>query len=170
MSIVLLLSFSYSLVSLSIMMIQPMSLGFMVMCIGIASSALVSFISYPWYGFMLFLVYIGGLLVMFMYIISLIPNLIFLSMKIFFFFFLYMTGIFLAVFFSVYNYVDLGLMEFVYMNMNNLSMGNSGLVLMNYNFFCYILLGVLLLLVLISVVKICYYCEGPLRVFKYKYA
>nr|YP_010610652.1 NADH dehydrogenase subunit 6 [Cirrothauma murrayi]WAP91407.1 NADH dehydrogenase subunit 6 [Cirrothauma murrayi] len=170
MSMMLLLTFSYTLVSLSVMMIQPLSLGFMVMLVSVASSGLVAFISYPWYGFMLFLVYIGGLLVMFMYIISLIPNLIFMSMKIFFFFFLYMIGVIFAIFFSLYNYMDLGLMEFMYMNMNNMSMGNSGLIMMGYNFFCYVLLGVLLLFVLISVVKICYYCEGPLRVFKYKYA
>nr|YP_010610678.1 NADH dehydrogenase subunit 6 [Cirrothauma magna]WAP91433.1 NADH dehydrogenase subunit 6 [Cirrothauma magna] len=170
MGMILLLSFAYSLVSLSIIMIQPLSLGFMVMLVSIISSVLVSFITYSWYGFMLFLVYIGGLLIMFMYIISLIPNLIFLSMKIFFFFFVYMVGIFLVVFFSLYNYMDLGVMDFFYMNMNNMSMGNSGLIMINYNFFCYVLLGMLLLFVLISVVKICYYCDGPLRVFKYKYA
>nr|WAP91446.1 NADH dehydrogenase subunit 6 [Cirrothauma sp. LA-2022] len=170
MGMMLMLSFSYSLVSLSVMMIQPLSLGFMIALISIISSSLVAFLSYSWYGFMLFLVYIGGLLVMFMYIISLIPNLIFLSKNIFFFFFFYMIGIFFCCFFSLYNYMDFSLVEFEYMNMNNISMGNSGLIMMNYNFFCYVLLGVLLLFVLISVVKICYYCDGPLRVFKYKYA
>nr|WAP91511.1 NADH dehydrogenase subunit 6 [Grimpoteuthis sp.] len=170
MGLILLLSISFSLISFSIMIIQPLSLGFMLMVISIMSSILVSFISYSWYGYMLFLVYIGGMLVMFMYVISLIPNFIFLSFKMtlfFFFFFFCMLMIFL---FTLYNYMDLSGMDFMYMNMNLMSMGNSGLIMMKYNFFCYVLLGVLLLFVLISVVKICYYCDGPLRVFKYKYA
>nr|YP_010610704.1 NADH dehydrogenase subunit 6 [Luteuthis dentatus]WAP91472.1 NADH dehydrogenase subunit 6 [Luteuthis dentatus] len=170
MSLMLLLSIMFSLISFSIMIIQPLSLGFMLMILSITSSILVSFITYSWYGYMLFLVYIGGMLVMFMYVVSLIPNLIFLSLKMMMFFFFFFMCMLMVFLFTLYSYMDLSSMEFMYMNMNLMSMGNSGLIMMEYNFFCYILLGVLLLFVLISVVKICYYCNGPLRVFKYKYA
>nr|YP_010610626.1 NADH dehydrogenase subunit 6 [Opisthoteuthis californiana]WAP91381.1 NADH dehydrogenase subunit 6 [Opisthoteuthis californiana] len=168
MSMMLLLSFSFALISLTTMMIQPLSLGLMLMVISIMSSVVVSFISYPWYGYMLFLVYVGGMLVMFTYVISLIPNILFLSLKGFSLFFFFFFSVLLMMYYSLYNCMNLNVMGFNYMNMNTMSMGNSGLIMMAYNFFCYILLGILLLLVLISVVKICYYCEGPLRVFKYK--
>nr|QQV69869.1 NADH dehydrogenase subunit 6 [Opisthoteuthis sp. JN-2021] len=168
MSMMLLLSFSFALISLTTMMIQPLSLGFMLMILSIISSMMVSFISYSWYGYMLFLVYVGGMLVMFMYVISLIPNTLFFSMKGVFFFFLFFFCVLLMIYFSFYSYMNLNMMEFIYMNMNTMSMGNSGLIMLGYNFYCYIMLGMLLLFVLISIVKICYYCEGPLRVFKYK--
>nr|YP_010610717.1 NADH dehydrogenase subunit 6 [Opisthoteuthis grimaldii]WAP91537.1 NADH dehydrogenase subunit 6 [Opisthoteuthis grimaldii] len=168
MSMMMMLSFGFALISLTTMMIQPLSLGFMLMIISILSSVVVSFISYPWYGYMLFLVYVGGMLVMFMYVISLIPNTLFISVQGFVLFFLFFFSMLLIINFSLYNYMNLNVMEFIYMNMNTISMGNSGLIMMGYNFYCYVSLGVLLLFVLISVVKICYYCEGPLRVFKYK--
>nr|YP_010610691.1 NADH dehydrogenase subunit 6 [Opisthoteuthis massyae]WAP91459.1 NADH dehydrogenase subunit 6 [Opisthoteuthis massyae]WAP91485.1 NADH dehydrogenase subunit 6 [Opisthoteuthis massyae] len=168
MSMMMLLSFGFALISLTTMMIQPLSLGFMLMVISILSSVVVSLISYSWYGYMLFLVYVGGMLVMFMYVISLIPNTLFISTKGFILFFLFFFSVLLVINFSLYNYMNLNVMEFIYMNMNTISMGNSGLIMMGYNFYCYVMLGVLLLFVLISVVKICYYCEGPLRVFKYK--
>nr|WAP91524.1 NADH dehydrogenase subunit 6 [Opisthoteuthis sp.] len=168
MSMMLLLSFGFTLVSLATMMIQPLSLGFMLMVISIISSVIISFITYPWYGYMLFLVYVGGMLVMFMYVISLIPNTLFISATGSLFFFFFFSCVLLMINFSLYDYMNLNMMEFIYMNMNTVSMGNSGLIMMGYNFYCYIMLGVLLLFVLISVVKICYYCEGPMRVFKYK--
>nr|YP_514817.1 NADH dehydrogenase subunit 6 [Amphioctopus fangsiao]AWX90649.1 NADH dehydrogenase subunit 6 [Amphioctopus fangsiao]AWX90684.1 NADH dehydrogenase subunit 6 [Amphioctopus fangsiao]AWX90696.1 NADH dehydrogenase subunit 6 [Amphioctopus fangsiao]AWX90708.1 NADH dehydrogenase subunit 6 [Amphioctopus fangsiao]AWX90720.1 NADH dehydrogenase subunit 6 [Amphioctopus fangsiao] len=170
MVLMMMFSLGFSVISLLIVLIQPLSLGFMIMLVSMFMSVLISFFVYSWYGFMLFLIYVGGLLVMFMYIISLIPNLIFFSKGML----LYMVVGFLSFFMmnimSMYMYLDLGIISMKMMNISVLSLGMSSLIMSGFNFFCYVFLGMLLLLILISVVKICYYCEGPLRVFKYKYA
>nr|YP_010583791.1 NADH dehydrogenase subunit 6 [Octopus salutii]UXN83987.1 NADH dehydrogenase subunit 6 [Octopus salutii] len=163
-------SLGFSIISMLIILIQPLSLGFMIMLISIFMSIMVSFFIYSWYGYMLFLVYVGGLLVMFMYIISLIPNLIFFSKGLMMYMFIGVIGFFLMNMVSMYSYLDMSMMSIKMMEMKVMSLGMSSLIMSNYNFFCYVFLGVLLLLILVSVVKICYYCEGPLRVFKYKYA
>nr|WMI45317.1 NADH dehydrogenase subunit 6 [Octopus vulgaris] len=163
-------SLGFSVVSLLIILIQPLSLGFMIMLVSIFMSILISFFIYSWYGYMLFLVYVGGLLVMFMYIISLIPNLIFFSKGLIMYVLVGFFSFFLMNMISMYYYLDVSMSGMKMMEVKFLSLGMSSLLMSSFNFFCYVFLGVLLLLVLVSVVKICYYCEGPLRVFKYKYA
>ncbi|YP_112444.1 NADH dehydrogenase subunit 6 (mitochondrion) [Octopus vulgaris] len=163
-------SLGFSIVSLLIILIQPLSLGFMIMLVSIFMSILISFFIYSWYGYMLFLVYVGGLLVMFMYIISLIPNLIFFSKGLIMYMLVGFLSFFLMNMISMYYYLDVNMSVMKMMEVKFLSLGMSSLLMSSFNFFCYVFLGVLLLLVLVSVVKICYYCEGPLRVFKYKYA
>nr|AGS15345.1 NADH dehydrogenase subunit 6 [Cistopus chinensis] len=170
MSMMMMFSLGFSMISMLIILVQPLSLGFMIMMSSIFMSILISFFVYSWYGYMLFLVYIGGLLVMFMYIISLVPNLIFFSKGLFMYMLVGFMGFFLMSMSSMYVYMDMSLMMMKMMNIKLISLGMSSLVMSGYNFFCYVFLGILLLLILISVVKICYYCEGPLRVFKYKYA
>nr|YP_009504420.1 NADH dehydrogenase subunit 6 [Octopus variabilis]AWX90455.1 NADH dehydrogenase subunit 6 [Octopus variabilis] len=170
MVLMMMFSLGFSLISMLIVLIQPLSLGFMIMIISIIMSVMVSFFIYSWYGFMLFLVYIGGLMVMFMYIVSLIPNLIFFSKGLIMYMLIGFFAFFFMNFFVMYSSLDVMMVKFSLMEMKNVSMGFSSLVMGNYNFFCYMFLGMLLLLILISVVKICYYCDGPLRVFKYKYA
>nr|YP_009443397.1 NADH dehydrogenase subunit 6 [Amphioctopus marginatus]ATR80181.1 NADH dehydrogenase subunit 6 [Amphioctopus marginatus] len=170
MVLMMLFSLGFSIISMLIILIQPLSLGFMIMLVSVFMSVMVSFFVYSWYGYMLFLVYVGGLLIMFMYIISLIPNLIFFSKGLFMYMFVVVMGFLMMNFMSMYMYMDVGLLNMKVVNMKFMSLGMSSLIMSGFNFYCYVFLGVLLLLILISVVKICYYCEGPLRVFKYKYA
>nr|YP_008994360.1 NADH dehydrogenase subunit 6 [Cistopus taiwanicus]AGS15333.1 NADH dehydrogenase subunit 6 [Cistopus taiwanicus] len=170
MSLMMFFALGFSMVSMLIILVQPLSLGFMIMMISIFMSVLVSFFVYSWYGYMLFLVYVGGLLVMFMYIISLVPNLIFFSKGMVMYMLIGFVSFFLMNMFTMYIYMDMSLMMVKIMEIKFVSLGMSSLLMSKFNFFCYVFLGVLLLLILISVVKICYYCEGPLRVFKYKYA
>nr|QXJ42133.1 NADH dehydrogenase subunit 6 [Sepiolinae sp. GS-2021] len=168
MSLLLMISVGFSLSSVSMMVIQPLSLGFMLMNMVFIISVLMSMIIFNWYGYLLFLVYVGGMLVMFMYVISLIPNFIFLSGKVFIFFFLFFFSFMMMNFFMLKNSVDV-VNKYMYMfSYDNMSMGGGAIIMMYDNFFCYLLLGFILLFVLISVVKICYYCDGPLRVFKFK--
>nr|YP_001382332.1 NADH dehydrogenase subunit 6 [Sepia esculenta]BAF73660.1 NADH dehydrogenase subunit 6 [Sepia esculenta] len=170
MSLLMLISFGFSLASLCLMVIQPLSLGFMLMLNVMCISGLMGLLIFSWYGYLLFLVYVGGMLVMFMYIISLVPNLIFLSSNVVLYF--------LVIYFSYFLFNYLFMKELVSEEMKNNMISNYGsiscmssdMMMMVDNFLCYMLLGVILLFILISVVKICYYCEGPLRVFKFKYA
>nr|YP_010454091.1 NADH dehydrogenase subunit 6 [Eumandya parva]QXJ42068.1 NADH dehydrogenase subunit 6 [Eumandya parva] len=168
MSLLLMISMGFSLSSVSMMVIQPLSLGFMLMNMVFFVSVMISMIIFNWYGYLLFLVYVGGMLVMFMYVISLIPNFIFLSGKVFFYFFVIFISFMLMNFFMLKDNISIINKSMLMFNYDNLSMGGSSVIMMYDNFFCYLLLGFVLLFVLISVVKICYYCEGPLRVFKFK--
>nr|YP_010184518.1 NADH dehydrogenase subunit 6 [Thysanoteuthis rhombus]QVH33950.1 NADH dehydrogenase subunit 6 [Thysanoteuthis rhombus] len=168
MSLLFMVSVGFSLSSICLMVIQPLSLGFMLMMVTLCVSGLVGMITFSWYGYLLFLVYIGGLLVMFMYVISLIPNLIFLSSKVFMYFFIIFFGFMMMNFFVTKEVVSVDMKDLSLFDYSTMSMGGGSMIMMYDNFMCYLLLGVILLFVLISVVKICYYCEGPLRVFKFK--
>nr|YP_010944782.1 NADH dehydrogenase subunit 6 [Mastigoteuthis agassizii]WMC20880.1 NADH dehydrogenase subunit 6 [Mastigoteuthis agassizii]WMC20970.1 NADH dehydrogenase subunit 6 [Mastigoteuthis agassizii] len=168
MSLLFMVSVGFSLSSVCLMVIQPLSLGFMLMMVMLCVSVLVGMVTFSWYGYLLFLVYIGGLLVMFMYVISLIPNLIFLSSKVFSYFFFIFFGFIIMNFFVTKDLVSVDMKDLSLLDYSSVSMGGSTMIMMYDNFTCYLLLGVVLLFVLISVVKICYYCEGPLRVFKFK--
>nr|YP_009128797.1 NADH dehydrogenase subunit 6 [Loliolus uyii]YP_009170505.1 NADH dehydrogenase subunit 6 [Loliolus beka]AJR32871.1 NADH dehydrogenase subunit 6 [Loliolus uyii]ALE33709.1 NADH dehydrogenase subunit 6 [Loliolus beka] len=168
MSLLFMISVGFSLSSLCMMVIQPLSLGLMLMLMVSCVSGLTSMIIFSWYGYLLFLVYVGGMLVMFMYVISLIPNLIFLSNKVFIYFFLIFFGFMMMNFFVMKELISVEVKSLFFFDYSSMSMGGSSIIMLYDNFFCYILLALILLFVLISVVKICYYCEGPLRVFKFK--
>nr|YP_010454169.1 NADH dehydrogenase subunit 6 [Sepiola affinis]QXJ42198.1 NADH dehydrogenase subunit 6 [Sepiola affinis] len=168
MSLLFMISMGFSLSSVAMMVIQPLSLGFMLMNMVFIVSILVSMIIFSWYGYLLFLVYVGGMLVMFMYVISLIPNFIFLSGKVMFYFFSIFISFMVMNFFMMKEVIEVSNKSIFMFNYDNMSLGGGGIIMMYNNFFCYLLLGFILLFVLISVVKICYYCDGPLRVFKFK--
>nr|DAB41897.1 TPA_asm: NADH dehydrogenase subunit 6 [Uniomerus tetralasmus] len=79
MSVITLLTLStlwvYSMISMLLPM-YPLSLGLMVLLLALITCALIATIS-PWYAYMLFFIFIGGMLVMFAYIASLTPNMTF---------------------------------------------------------------------------------------------
>nr|YP_010944800.1 NADH dehydrogenase subunit 6 [Pyroteuthis margaritifera]WMC20916.1 NADH dehydrogenase subunit 6 [Pyroteuthis margaritifera] len=168
MSLLFVTSVGFSLSSVCLMVIQPLSLGFMLMIMTLCMSSLVGLITFSWYGYLLFLVYIGGLLVMFMYVISLIPNFIFLSSKVFIYLIIIFFGFFMMNYFVTKMYMSVDMKDLFLLDYTFMSMGGASMIMMYDNFLCYLLLGMILLFILISVVKICYYCEGPLRVFKFK--
>nr|QXJ42328.1 NADH dehydrogenase subunit 6 [Sepiadarium kochi] len=168
MSLMFIISIGFSLSGVAMMVIQPLSLGFMLMLMVLFGSVLISLVIYSWYGYLLFLIYVGGMLVMFMYVISLIPNLIFLSSKVLLYFFTLFVGFLMLSVMFIKDNINIEMKSFMVFNYSNNMLGGASLILMRDNIFCYLLLGVVLLFVLISVVKICYYCEGPLRVFKFK--
>nr|YP_010454156.1 NADH dehydrogenase subunit 6 [Rossia macrosoma]QXJ42172.1 NADH dehydrogenase subunit 6 [Rossia macrosoma] len=168
MSLLFMISIGFSLSSVLVMVIQPLSLGFMLMSMVLCMSILMGMIIFSWYGYLLFLVYVGGMLVMFAYVISLIPNFIFISSKVVLYFFSIFFGFMLMNFFIIKDMIDVEVKDIVMFNYSSVSMGGGSVIMTYDNFFCYLLLGFILLFVLISVVKICYYCEGPLRVFSFK--
>ena len=168
MSLLFIISVGFSLSSLCIIVIQPLSLGLILILIVSCVRGLTRIIIFSWYGYLLFLVYVGGMLVIFIYVIRLIPNLIFLSNKVFVYFFLIFLGFIIINFFVIKELISIEIKGLSFFDYNNISMGGRRIIILYDNFFCYVLLAVILLFVLISVVKICYYCEGPLRVFKFK--
>nr|YP_010944818.1 NADH dehydrogenase subunit 6 [Bathothauma lyromma]WMC20952.1 NADH dehydrogenase subunit 6 [Bathothauma lyromma] len=168
MSLLFMVSLGFSLSSVCLMVIQPLSLGFILMLLTLFISGLLGMITFSWYGYLLFLVYIGGLLVMFMYVISLVPNLIFVSSKVFMYMIMIFFGFLFMNFLVSKEFISIDIKSFSLFEYSSMSLCGSSMIMMYDNFMCYLLLGVVLLFLLISVVKICYYCEGPLRVFKFK--
>jgi len=168
MSLLFVVSVGFSLSRICIIVIQPLSLGFMLIIITLCVRGLIGIIRFSWYGYLLFLVYIGGLLVIFIYVISLIPNLIFLSSKVFIYFFIILCGFLIINFFVTKELVRVDMKDISLFDYRFTRLAGGRTIIMYDNFLCYLLLGIILLFVLIRVVKICYYCEGPLRVFKFK--
>ena len=168
MTLVFIVSLGFSIRSLCLIVIQPLRLGFILARITLCVRGLISFILFSWYGYLLFLVYIGGLLVIFIYVIRLIPNLIFLSRKMVLYFLLIMLRFIIINILVRKSLIRVDIKDIDLFDYNYLTIGGGGIIIIYDNFICYIILGIILLFVLIRVVKICYYCEGPLRVFKFK--
>lgn len=113
-------------------------------------SVFIGFIGLSWYGFSLFLIYVGGLLVMFGYVISIIPNFYIYSLNLSFVFFF---GVFVSLFLS-FKVFSIDVLKEV-----------GGLLYSSQGFVVLLGLGFVLFLSLVCVVKICYFRKGSLRPF-----
>nr|AZL92894.1 NADH dehydrogenase subunit 6 [Parborlasia corrugatus] len=132
------------------LMQQGVGLIVVIFSLSILISFVVGFFGYVWYGFSLFLIYVGSLLVMFGYVIAMIPNFLFKHNN---FGKFLLLGVFFSFFFSLKMGVSEGLFDvggFMY------SMGG---------FVVLIGLAFVLLFTLVCVVKICYFSAGSLRPF-----
>nr|YP_010974603.1 NADH dehydrogenase subunit 6 [Pomacea aulanieri]WNR57056.1 NADH dehydrogenase subunit 6 [Pomacea aulanieri] len=164
MSFLILLSFSLATTFMLPLMSQPLSLGLTIMFLTLFLCLLASMFFSSWYAYILFLIYIGGLLVMFIYVASLIPNMLFLSNNYLIFFLV--SQILLMWFFYFYISKSLKMTNYnSYTNYSMLSFYGSELVSSSL-FSVFIGLSVVLLLNLVAVVKICFYYYGSLRTYK----
>nr|ANZ03446.1 NADH dehydrogenase subunit 6 [Titiscania limacina] len=146
------------------MMMQPLSLGLTLLFLSGTSCMMVGLVCSSWYGYILFLIYAGGLLVMFAYVAVLAPNAFFASLASIFVFF----TIFLTIFFISYSMICVessihAFMESSSLNKFNQTTGNSLVTPAAISIL--IGLGIILLISLLSVVKICQYSQGALRPF-----
>nr|QTT61205.1 NADH dehydrogenase subunit 6 [Tritia pfeifferi] len=164
MSALIVFSMTVSMFLLLPLMMQPLSLGLVVMI----STLLMCFISAitlsSWYGYILFLIYVGGLLVMFAYVAALSPNVLFgkgtpmvffmvmiLPLSIIFYFLplIDMSSIGYINIFSEMEFLKIYGVEMVAPQMISILIGLAFILLIN----------------LIVVVKICYYQQASLRPF-----
>nr|QHE65365.1 NADH dehydrogenase subunit 6 [Neptuneopsis gilchristi] len=165
MSASIMLSLTFCTLSLLPMMSQPLSLGLVIMF----STFLMCFISSmtlsSWYGYILFLIYVGGLLVMFAYVAALSPNTLFGSTKPIMVFILLLTPMILYI--NTYPFIDLSSMGNLkdYSSLKFLKMYSTEMVSPQMVSIL-IGLGTILLITLVVVVKICYYHHASLRPFK----
>nr|YP_009034055.1 NADH dehydrogenase subunit 6 [Sypharochiton sinclairi]AHZ60674.1 NADH dehydrogenase subunit 6 [Sypharochiton sinclairi] len=145
--------------------IQPLSMGGLILINSLIMSLCIFYFIESWFGFILFLVYIGGMLVMFAYVTALTPNLVFKSEGVVKFF-LFMTSFWVL----LLNSVEFFGLNFVVTPWNYVpevyhqSFGTS--LFSFFNFMSLIGLVLILLLILLCVVKICFVNKGPLRPFK----
>nr|USS60665.1 NADH dehydrogenase subunit 6 [Septaria lineata] len=144
------------------MMMQPLSLGLCIMGISLFWCVLLGLVYSSWFSYVLFLIYVGGLLVMFVYVAALAPNTLFSSLK-------SLVGIssvsaLLFPLILLYTPKDL---SFLYDNLSldyySENMKTGILMISSSNISMLIGLGLILLMNLLAVVKVCYYQQGPLR-------
>nr|AWH61691.1 NADH dehydrogenase subunit 6 [Reticunassa festiva complex sp. C] len=160
-----LIVFSMTLSSLFLLplMMQPLSLGLIIMI----STLLMCFISAvtlsSWYGYILFLIYVGGLLVMFAYVAALSPNVLFGKGTPMIFFLIMLLPICIILYFLPL--VDLSTVS--YFNLSELKFLKVYGIEMVAPQMISVLIGlaIILLINLIVVVKICYYQHASLRPF-----
>nr|QFG38835.1 NADH dehydrogenase subunit 6 [Buccinulum pallidum] len=161
-----LIIFSMTLSSLLMLplMMQPLSLGLIIML----STLLMCFISAitlsSWYGYILFLIYVGGLLVMFAYVAALSPNVLFGKGTPMLFFSILIIP--LALIFYSYPLIDLSLISYLYIFSELKFLKMYGIEMVSPQMISILIgLAIILLINLIVVVKICYYQHASLRPF-----
>nr|YP_010393231.1 NADH dehydrogenase subunit 6 [Cellana orientalis]UPX89393.1 NADH dehydrogenase subunit 6 [Cellana orientalis] len=166
MTLMFITSMLMSMILMTPMMMQPMSLGLNLMLMVSLTSVFMASFTSTWYSYMLFLIYVGGLLVMFAYVASIIPNHLFSSMKtmimmiVLLFTFLYITSIIIT--------PDTSTTEtFSHMLSQKWQLtATPSYLISSHSFFIIVFLGLILFTNLLSVVKVCYYQGGPLRPFQ----
>nr|ASM82849.1 NADH dehydrogenase subunit 6 [Phyllothelys shaanxiense] len=161
----LLLTFSIMLSIIFLFLKHPLSMGFILFLQTISMCLISGFMSLSfWFSYILVLIYLGGMLVLFMYITSLASNEMFLySNKIF------LTISLLPIIFSSLYYLKINFSMNLYENMENsltLNFMTNNFLLKMYNQpinTITILIATYLFLTLIVVVKIINIYKGPLR-------
>ena len=124
-----------------------------------------------WFSYVLFLVFVGGILVLFIYVTSLASNEIFnFSIKIFFFFFFFfrILNLIFFLFDKRFNLMNFESIDRIARNFSTKRFYQENILFINklYNFpinFITIILIIYLFLTLVAVVKIINIFEGPLR-------
>nr|YP_010400300.1 NADH dehydrogenase subunit 6 [Purpura bufo]UQS75999.1 NADH dehydrogenase subunit 6 [Purpura bufo] len=164
MTALIIFSMAFSSFLLLPFMSQPLSLGLVVMMSTLFMCVSSAITLSSWYGYILFLIYVGGLLVMFAYVAALSPNVLFGSGAPLLFFIFSFVGF--MVFLYTTNFIDLTPMSYnsEMSKLNFLKVYGSEMVSPQM---ISILIGlaVILLINLIVVVKICYYTHSSLRPF-----
>nr|YP_009502511.1 NADH dehydrogenase subunit 6 [Alasmidonta varicosa]AWV82784.1 NADH dehydrogenase subunit 6 [Alasmidonta varicosa]UZC55601.1 NADH dehydrogenase subunit 6 [Alasmidonta varicosa] len=138
---------------------HPLPLGIMVLLLAFLNCTIIATIS-PWYSYMLFFIFIGGMLVMFAYIASLSPNMTFSVNN-------PLMPIALTIF-CLLNFKTLSLTSNYSANTNIDSGVKSTTQILSFLYMqngitCVIILACMLLFALVASVKICKPKSGALR-------
>nr|AVW86230.1 NADH dehydrogenase subunit 6 [Pholoe pallida] len=146
-------------VSLSLSIIlstSPLTIGFWVLLLALSLAATISSIISPWFGLVIFLIYIGGMLVMFAYFAALTPNQPHEMMK--------------MLFMLLFTMGSLMIPSVIMSNLSQtfplyLSSKTALTILSPWSSSTFILVVIILFFILVSVVKVTDIFMGPLRPF-----
>nr|YP_010471435.1 NADH dehydrogenase subunit 6 [Tyraphus nitidus]UVG40774.1 NADH dehydrogenase subunit 6 [Tyraphus nitidus] len=154
----MLMFLTFLLSMLFIMMSHPLSMGLMLMIQTIMVALLTNMMSnQSWFSYILFLVFVGGMLILFIYMTSIASNEKFLLMnkqK-------FMLMIFLSMYLVYYMKMNNNMNWFLLFNKNNFSFMNKFFNFPNY--IVIIMMIIYLFITLIAVVKIINLKYGPMR-------
>uniref|UniRef100_A0AB39CBZ4 NADH-ubiquinone oxidoreductase chain 6 n=1 Tax=Canarium sp. (in: gastropods) TaxID=2046231 RepID=A0AB39CBZ4_9CAEN len=165
MSAIMLFSITISVLLLLPLMAQPLSLGLVIMVLTLMMCCLSALLISSWYGYILFLIYVGGLLVMFAYVAALSPNVLF-SGGYPVILFIMMIPLFSLIFY-LYPFIDLNSLNYNSLYTDYTNLKTYGVELVSPDMISVLIgLGLILLINLVVVVKICYYQHASLRPFK----
>lgn len=149
---------------------HPLSMGLMLLIYTLLCCFYVGLISnYFWFSYILFLVFLGGILVLFIYVISLASNEYFIVFRLKFLGFLLILCLLFFFIIMGYSYFGLDVSQLIVIKTNFLVFFTDDLILVFklYNYPVNIITIFLiryLLFVLIVVVKVTDFSYGPLRV------
>ena len=148
---------------------QPLSLGLRIIIATLFLCMRSAIILSRWYAYILFLIYVGGLLVIFAYVAALSPNILFSSISSGLFFCMLIVPVIIIIY--NYNFVDPNKLEVLNDWLEIKKLKTYGVELASpYYISILVSLGLILLINLVVVVKICYYQHASLRPFKQQYA
>ena len=143
---------------------QPLSLGLSIIISSLFLCTLTALTLSSWYAYILFLIYVGGLLGIFAYVAALSPNVLFRGGGPLLFF--VSTFILLLALLYTSPFPDLTILSSVENAATTKTLKRYGSQLVSEgSAFILIGLGLILLINLVAVVKICYYQHASLRPF-----
>nr|APH08682.1 NADH dehydrogenase subunit 6 [Lilliconus sagei] len=146
------------------LMKQPLSLGLVIMLSTLFMCLVAAITLSQWYAYILFLIYVGGLLVMFAYVASLSPNVLFGGGGPIYMFIV--STVFLVFFMYTYPFIDSSSI-FILLSNQLKYLKSCGIELISPHMISILIgLAIILLINLIAVVKICYYQYSSLRPFE----
>ncbi len=136
--------------------INPLSMGISILFMALTVATIFSYSMSSWIAFLIFLIYIGGMLVIFSYFVSLTPN--------------QTTNIISIIIILISTYTIL-IIVFIFSNIKTLSPPiyhtQANIFYLQSNTPSLIILALILLLTIIIIVKLTINTKGPLRPFKY---
>nr|YP_009169452.1 NADH dehydrogenase subunit 6 [Galeodea echinophora]AKL90649.1 NADH dehydrogenase subunit 6 [Galeodea echinophora] len=147
------------------LMAQPLSLGLTIMFSTLMMCSISAMLLSSWYGYILFLIYVGGLLVMFAYVAALSPNILFGSgNSLIFCFFM---SLLLGSMTFMCPLIDFPSLEYMSLYSKSKFLKMYGTEMVSPQMISILIgLAVILLINLVVVVKICFYQHASLRPFK----
>lgn len=137
---------------------SPLPLGAIILLLALSAAITTSHLASSWFGFIMFLIYIGGLLVIFIYFAALTPNKLIsfnhvaLTLTI-----ILLPTLFLLIFFFL---------SFTPLRITNPPLLHLSTLYSTPNIPVLLSIALILFLILIAVVKISTQSSGPLRPFK----
>ncbi len=144
--------------------IQPFLIGIITLLLALVISLIIAILLRPWYGFIIMLIYVGGMLVIFFYIITISSNAIFNFIKLKDI--LIIRLITSTVIISTKITLPLSTLLWTSNSVKHtVILSVSSIIALN-NLILYIILIMLLLVVIITVVKLCFKKRGSIRSFK----
>jgi len=146
------------------LMAQPLRLGISIIISSLFLCSLTALVLSSWYAYILFLIYVGGLLVMFAYVAALSPNVLFRGGGPLILFFL-LTFMFIRLIYF-FPFLDFGRLRLSTELSTYKGLKNCSIQLLSQEIAPILVsLGFILLINLVVVVKICYYQQSSLRPF-----
>lgn len=153
---------------------HPLSIGFFILIQTILTCILSGiFIKTYWFSYILFLTFLGGLLVLFIYVSRIASNEIFIfsnNIKIIIFFLIFLLIFIQFIFYKNLYWINLNINSEInnfsnFLFFNNENKINLNKLYNNYSTILIILLIIYLFITLIAIVKITNIFYGPLRIF-----